>query len=175
MDDSPRQFVKLWTRFQPEVKRYIRAIVPSKADAEDVLQETATVLWDKFGEYDPERPFVSWAIRFAYNKVLTWRRDHARDRLVFSENLLARIDSHFNEKLTLLEVRRIALESCLQKLNDQDRHLLLRCHGHHGSIREEAGRTKVTERKLYHWVEKLRAGLLKCIDSTLAKEASRDD
>ncbi len=174
MRDPAAQFVRLWTRHQPEVRWYIRVMVPRKSHAEDLLQETATRLWEKFSEYDPERPFVPWAIRFAQLEVLAWRRRQARERLVFSDSLLAQLDADTEEELTQLEIRRIALEGCLQKLSEQDRHLLLKCHAEHGAVKQEAQRKKVPVRKLYYLIEKLRVGLLGCIDATLAKEGVRN-
>lgn len=76
-----RQFVQLWTRAQPEVRRYVLMLVPRAADAEDVVQETATGLWEKFEQYDPAQPFVAWAIRFAHLEVPKWRQRQARARV----------------------------------------------------------------------------------------------
>ena len=42
------------------------------AEAEDLLQETAKVLWKKFGDYDPKLPFLPWAKAFARYEVLNY-------------------------------------------------------------------------------------------------------
>ena len=117
MDDLTPEFVRLWTRYQPEVRRYVCMLVPAAADAEDVIQQTASRLWEKFEQYDPERPFLPWAIGFAYHEVLSWRQRQARDRLVFSEEILAQLHATFGEESSLLELRRKALDGCLQKLS----------------------------------------------------------
>ena len=59
MDDAAPEFVSLWTRYQSEVRRYVCKLVPAASDAEDVMQQTALRLWEKFNEYDSERPFVA--------------------------------------------------------------------------------------------------------------------
>lgn len=59
MDDSAPEFVCLWTRYQPEVRRYVCRLMPATSDAEDVMQQTALRLWEKFNEYDSERPLVA--------------------------------------------------------------------------------------------------------------------
>ena len=48
LNDLAPEFVSLWTRYQPDVRRYVCMIVPLASDAEDVMQETAKRLWEKF-------------------------------------------------------------------------------------------------------------------------------
>ncbi len=175
MDDPAEQFVKLWIQFQPEIKRYVFLLLPRKADADDVLQTAASRLWEKFSEYDQERSFVSWATGFTYLEILKWRQRQARERLVFSDNLLAKIDSRVEEELPQAESQRKALDECLQKLSEQDRNMLLRCHGKHGAVKQEAERTNTTARKLYYWVGRIRMGLLKCINDSLATKGESND
>ncbi len=52
--------------------RYVAALVPNVADAEDIVQQTALALWEKFDAYDPSQPFTPWAWRFALNKTKHW-------------------------------------------------------------------------------------------------------
>ena len=80
--DATSQFVQLWTRHQAEVERYVFMMVPRAADAAEVLQEVSVQLWEKWDNYDTSRPFVPWAIRFAYLEVLKWRQRQAREKLI---------------------------------------------------------------------------------------------
>mgnify|MGYP001458103238 FL=1 len=90
--DATSQFVKLWTRHQAEVERYVFMMVPRAADAAEVLQEVSVQLWEKWDKYDTSRPFVPWAIRFAYLEVLKWRQRQAREKLIFSDSLLQQLN-----------------------------------------------------------------------------------
>lgn len=170
MDDSTPEFVSLWTRYQPEVRRYVCKLVAAGADAEDVMQQTASRLWEKFEQYDSDRPFVPWAIGFAYHEILSWRQRQARDRLVFSENILAQLHATIGEEASLLELRRKALDGCLQKLNTKERELLLRRYSEHGAVQREAKQSRISPDKLYYAIEKLRARLMACIDGTMRQE-----
>jgi RNA polymerase sigma-70 factor, ECF subfamily len=58
---KPDEFVAIYTRHQRKLYRYVAALLTRSDDAEDVLQETARVLWQKFDEYQPEEPFLPWA------------------------------------------------------------------------------------------------------------------
>ena len=49
----------------------------NRADADDIIQETLKALWEKFDDYDPERPFLSWANRFVYCQVQMHRLKQA--------------------------------------------------------------------------------------------------
>lgn len=170
MDDLASEFVSLWTRYQPEVRRYVCILVPHVSDAEDVMQQTASRLWEKFEQYDPERPFVAWAIGFAYHEVLSSRQRKARDRLVFSEEILAQLDATIGEEASLLELRRRALDGCLEKLGAKERNLLLRRYSEHGAVQREAEQSRTSPHKLYYVIEKLRTRLLACIDDRMQQE-----
>lgn len=170
MDDSASRFVCLWTQHQPEVRRYVGMLMPTAADADDVLQQTASRLWEKFAEFDPDRPFVAWAIGFAYHEVLLWRQKRSRDRLVFSEEVLAQLHATIGQESSLLELRRRALDGCLQKLSDRERRLVLQRYSEHGAVQREAKQSRTSPHKLYYAIEKLRLRLLACIDHTMQQE-----
>ena len=63
--EAQQQFLSLFLRSERELFRYVVALVPNVADAEDIVQQTALVLWEKFSAYDPGQPFTPWACRFA--------------------------------------------------------------------------------------------------------------
>lgn len=174
MDKSTPSFVAVWTESQPEVRRYIFMLVPKAADAEEVLQETAVRLWEKFDEYDPEQPFTPWAIRFAYTEVMKWRQRATRDRLVFSDALVAQLDETVGEEAPMLEARRRALTGCLKLLNRKERQLLLARYSKHGGVKEQAQTLEVSIHKLYYQVSKLRTRLLACISSKLQDAGWQD-
>src|SRR4026209_69721 len=69
---AQRQFLSLFLRSEREVFRYVAALVPNVADAEDIVQQTALALWEKFDAYDRSQPFTPWACRFALNKAKQW-------------------------------------------------------------------------------------------------------
>ena len=67
-----QRFLSLFLRSEKEVFRYVAALVPNMVDAEDIVQQTALSLWEKFDAYDPAQPFTPWACRFALNKARQW-------------------------------------------------------------------------------------------------------
>jgi len=69
---AQQQFLSLFLRSEQEIFRYVAALVPNTTDAEDIVQQTALALWEKFDAYDPALPFTPWACRFARNKTHKW-------------------------------------------------------------------------------------------------------
>ncbi len=170
MNDFTEEFVGFWTRHQAEVRRYVFKLVPRSADVDDILQLTATGLWKKFELFDRDRPFVAWAIRFAYIEVLAWRQRQARDRLVFSEEVLALVDATIDEETPLLELRRKELDRCMNKLSLPDRELIQQRYAQRGSVKDRAEQSGVSHHKLYYRIEKIRQLLMRCIEASMAKE-----
>ena len=173
--DQTSEFVRLWTQFHRDVERYVYSMVPRSVDAAEVVQVVSLKLWEKWENYDQERPFLPWAMRFAYLEILKWRQRIARERLVFSDELLQQLHSTHEELDPLMEVRREILGQCLEKLNEEDQELIrLRYTGRHGAIKEEAERTGKKMHKLYYALERIRVALLNCIELNLKRRGMVD-
>ena len=172
--DPAAEFVRHWTRHQSEVERYVFMMVPRSADAAEVVQEVSVKLWEKWEQYDQSLPFAPWAIRFAYFEILQWRQRQAREKLIFSDSLLEQINSRHDDEASMMEVRHKALQTCLDKLTDQQRKWIDLRYGRHGGVKEEADRTGVSLHKLYYALEKIRTQLLDCVDRTMRREGWSD-
>lgn len=116
--------MRLWTAHQPAVANYVHALVRDRAAAEDMLQETALLIFRRFAEYDAQRPFVAWALGIARFKVMGLRRDAARSLLLFDEETLAHFTETWAEQSAGQSERRAALESCIDKLADHARRVV---------------------------------------------------
>ena len=77
-DDAQAQFLRLFLPSERELFRYVAALVPNVADAEEIVQQTAVELWKKFDQYDAQQPFTPWACRFALNIVKQWMASRQR-------------------------------------------------------------------------------------------------
>src|ERR1700693_5978338 len=83
--------VRLLSKHQEELFRYIFALLPHEEDARDVLQETSVALYRKFAEYDPSKPFLAWAYGFAYLEVLKQRERNQRGHRFLNADLIDRL------------------------------------------------------------------------------------
>ena len=123
-DDSRTRLTLLWTSAQPMVMAFIGSMVPNQADAEDVLQRTAYDIATNFEQYDADRPFVAWAIGIAKYKVLDYRRDASRSKIVFNDAALENIADAYSEQAEALGEQFRALRDCMEKLSDKARSLI---------------------------------------------------
>ena len=85
--DRHREFLRCFTANEAAIRAYVRRLVPLRSDADDVMQEVAVVLWEKFDEFREGGDFRAWALGVARFEVLAWLRDKARDRLVLAQDV----------------------------------------------------------------------------------------
>jgi len=163
------EFVRLISTYDVEIRRYVYTLLPRMEDVDDVMQLTAQAIWHKFAEYDPERPFKTWACRFAYFEVLKFRRNISRSRLIFREDLLELLATEQEKESSLAEQRREALGHCLQTLTDEDRELLRQRYAAEEKIVTLANRHGQPVKQLYNKLDRIRARLALCIDERLIK------
>jgi RNA polymerase sigma-70 factor, ECF subfamily len=161
-------FASLYARHHVDLLRYVLTLVPDRAQAEDIVQETARILWQKASEYDPALPFLPWARRFAYFEVLKFRRREGLRRRFFSDTLVETLADERPAADEFLEARRRALSGCLANLDEPSRRLLAdRYSGPHGSVTDLAAQRGATPNALYLALHRIRLRLLDCIRQSL--------
>src|SRR6187399_3544511 len=113
---AQQRFLSLFLRSEREIFRYVAVLVPNVADAEDIVQQTALALWEKFDAYDPNHPFTPWACRFALNKARQWIERRQRWQALLQGGLAEELAQRREELRPELESRLKHLERCLGKL-----------------------------------------------------------
>src|SRR6187402_2674633 len=121
---TQQQFLSLFLRSEREIFRYVAALVPNVADAEDIVQQTALALWEKFEAYDPSQPFTPWACRFALNKARQWIERRQRWQALLEGGLAEELALRREELRPELDARLKHLEGCLNKLPKTQRTLV---------------------------------------------------
>ena len=161
-DAAGTEFARLLVQFDRPLLRYIMTFIPRRDDAEEVLQRTATVIWEKFDEFDRQREFLPWALRVAYFEVLNFRKQIARDRLVFCEEVMEAVAETRHSLASRLEAQRHALRLCLGELSADDQALLRRRYGDAETIAALAGERGKTAKALYRRLDRLREAIARC-------------
>lgn len=170
--DDPRHdlFLRLFTANEPALRAFVRSLVPTLADANDVMQEVALVLWRKFGEYNTGEDFRRWAFGVARFKVLAWHRDRSRDRHVFGEEITEFLANEATERADRFEAQREALRLCLEKLPVEQRRLMDSVYASGASVANLAARSGQTVMALYKKLHRIRMALVECTRRFLLKE-----
>lgn len=163
-------FLRLFTSHEPALRAFVRSLVPTSADANDVMQEAAIVLWRKFGDYDPQREFRGWAFGIAKMQVLTWQRDRARDRHLFAEELIERLAGDSAELSDRLEAQREALRTCLGHLPPDQRKLVTAVYASGARANEVAAAMRQSVAAVYKRLHRIRLALVECTRRQLLKE-----
>lgn len=170
--DTERQhrFLRAFTAQEAAVRAYVRRLVPARSDADDVMQEVAVVLWDKFESFRPDGDFRAWAFGIARYQVLAWMRDRGRDRLVLDEDVVAQLAEETAHDEPRLAGQRDALETCMAKLEPPQRDLLMAAYQGETRIQELSARSGRSIAGFYQWLHRMRRLLLDCIRRELYRE-----
>jgi RNA polymerase sigma-70 factor (ECF subfamily) len=140
------------------------------ADANDVMQEVAVVLWQKFGEYATSEDFRRWAFGVARFKVLSWQRDRMRDRHLFGTELTELLATEAEIDAGRLERQREALRFCLEKLPEEQRRLMDAAYAPGARIDELARCAGQTAMAVYKRLHRIRIALVECTRAVMRKE-----
>lgn len=161
-------FLAHFSRGQPQVQTFIRSLVHDRASADDVFQATSLTLWRKFSTFRPDAEFVPWALGIARNEVLHHWRSRRRDRLVFSEAVLAQLADVALSVANEADPRQQALESCIEKLPERQRQLVTLFYGQQLPAETIALSWDRTVHAVYKALKVMRRNLMDCVDRTLA-------
>lgn len=171
MQDHGDIFAKLLVTHDRQLRRYISILLLNHDDVEEVLQRTAVVLWQKFTGYDHARDFLPWAKRFAYFEVLNFKKEHARSKLIYSEDVMQLLSDMQAQKSEELQQRQTALEVCLTKVSEEDRQLLDRRYNAATTVKAMADETGRTIKATYRRLDRIRAAIAECVDRQLASDS----
>jgi RNA polymerase sigma-70 factor (ECF subfamily) len=142
--------------------------------AEDIVQETLLIAFQKQDHYFPHADFMSWLVSIARHVWLREkekRKINSRARKYLEQNATLFFEEAQYEKEEL-DCERVALTKCLKKLPDADRSLIAA----HFDQQKKYQAIAESMGKSLSWVKvrmfRARAALLKCVRLTLA-EAKR--
>ena len=167
---AQQRFLSLFLRSEREVFRYVAALVPNVADAEDIVQQTALTLWEKFDAYDPAQPFTPWACRFALNKARQWIDRRQRWQTLLAGGLGEELARRRDELRPELERRLAHLDDCIGKLPEDQRALIEGYYYRRAGIEALAAASDRTVEATYKMLQRVRHALQRCIESGSQRE-----
>lgn len=162
-------FVRLLMRHDRALRAFLRSLLPSSIDVDEVMQEASVVAWKKFGELDSHDNFCRWMVGIARYEVLMLRRTKARDRVVLTDEIEQLIVDEGVEELGLRQQQLMALEGCVEKLPPDRRQLVQRVYSTKESMKTIAADIEKTPEALYKLLSRLRQQLQGCIESVISE------
>jgi RNA polymerase sigma-70 factor, ECF subfamily len=164
-------YVQELTACQSRLRGYILAALGNYANTADVLQRTNLTLWKKAQEFRPGADFLPWAFAIAHYEILSFLRDHQRDRLVFTEDVAKLLLDAAKSEVSNLGERQIALRECLKKLPERSRDMLWHRYDIGKSIRQIAHESNRSEDSVKSLMLRIRRSLERCIEATMRLDA----
>ena len=168
--DQGSAFVELITQNQRMLYGYIYTLVRNSADADDLLQETNMVLWNKRLECESVNNFPAWACRVAFFKVQNFLKTKSRSRICFDEELVSKISEVQIDRAEMHTIHSAMLVNCLEKLSKSSRQLLKQCYNENNTIGEVAKQVQRPINSIYNSLRDIRLKLWKCIKYSLMEE-----
>lgn len=166
MDSSPDKdvlFVQRLADAQRGLYAYILQLLPNRSDADDVLQVTNLVMWEKRSQFAEGTIFAAWAAKIAYYEVLTFRKRRGRDRSRFDDALVDQLAAEAVAESGQIDDVLQTLRRCMDKLPQQDRTLEMQ-YSFDLRPRQIAERTGRSAGAISVAMHRIRTSLLKCID-----------
>ncbi len=176
-EGSARQaeFLTLYTRSYRSIYALLLAFVGEPAAADDLMQQTSLLLWTKFDQFngdgdDSDDAFGRWARTIARNVARNYRRWQHGQHLHFDDDLLGKIAWTRAAADELLELRKGALRSCLQKLTPSEASLLQACYGGGSDPAKSAAESGRSRDAIYKALRRIRLRLFRCVNLRLHLE-----
>ena len=168
--DQASQLAIHWAKAEPIVRIYIASAIGQHHLIDDIVQEVATIVTEKFEDYDPEFEFSRWAIGIAKNRIAKSIRTKVRDRHIFSTEMLSDLADVVADLQPEADVRKTALKQCLQGLKGRSRRIIEMRYQWGRQVQriaEELGMSRVAVSAV---LLRSRKALGDCIEARLKKE-----
>lgn len=167
-DSAPAEmeaFIGLLSEHDQALTGYVMSLVPSRSDAQDILQETKVALWRSFVSFEPGSNFGAWARRAALNRILDFRKRKGREnkRLWFTDECYELLASDYEISTGHREDQLEHLKACISKLQPSHREILVLRYFRERSVEDVAGRIERSVEATYRALSRIRLTLRKCL------------
>jgi RNA polymerase sigma-70 factor (ECF subfamily) len=161
----------MWLDVEANLRAFVASTVWDVHHAEDVLQEIALVVNQRWSAYDPARPLLPWCLAIARLKILEYLRSQSRDRMQLSEGIIHVLeDASAQIPGQDLRDRRTTLQNCIQQLKGRLLEVIELRYLRElnvDAIAQQVGTTNGVVRVTLH---RARASLRDCVSRSLAVE-----
>jgi RNA polymerase sigma-70 factor (ECF subfamily) len=174
MANDPTAFTRLFIRHRGMISSYILSLVHDPVDAEDLLQDVAVNLLEKFDLFDG-RDFGAWSRQVARWHVLNHWRAETRFRRALKASTLDLLDARFGREdaaAPAWESHKAALARCLEGLGARIRRALEMRYVGGLPLSEIAGRLGKREGAVQMALARTRDRLAACVRRALSPEGS---
>ena len=170
-ESERERFLALLRPRQVRLYRFLYSLLRDTHAAEDVLQETTLILWEKFESFQPGTSFFAWGAKVAYLQALKHLRQADRRAAALDPAVLEQVARQAINDRAWLDAQMRALRKCMAELRPADREVIRQRFMLHATARELAERAGRSLEAIYKAVQRIRRKLMNCVRRRLAAQA----
>lgn len=167
--ETTQKFLGYYVQNQKRIHGYILSVTSNWSDAEDILQDSTTLMWQKFDQFEEGTNFASWGIQIAKYKILEHRRKHKK-QIDISEEVFEELLEQAEQSQDKYGSTQNALERCLKKLSVNDYKLVQMRYMQNNSIKDMALKLERPVHGLYKVMARIHSSLLLCVRGQIKTE-----
>ena len=168
-NNNAGNFVALLTSQQAHIYSYILSLVPNFNEADDLLQETTKLMWEKFHNYQHGTNFRAWGKKIAYLVVLTHYRKKKKEKaFVFDERLIVDLTEQAEKNSDSSREYLAYLSNCVNKLEQKDRELLRLRYFENLAVGNISKHLNFSVQYIYRNISRIHELLLSCIQKQVS-------
>ncbi len=170
-DQRGEEFAGLLAGCERQLFAYILALVWNVQDAEDLYQQTAMTLWEKFDGFQRGTNFSSWAFTTARLLILNFQRAQQRHKTFLTAELASTLaDRQSARPAGEPDLLADALVDCMNQLSDVDRRLIRLCYAGGETIKQIARKLGRPVQSTYNSLCRIRRRLFDCVRRTAPRK-----
>ncbi|MFN5583779.1 MAG: sigma-70 family RNA polymerase sigma factor [Planctomyces sp.] len=166
-----QQFAERVVRNQQRIFRYIVSLVPNRADADELFQQTCLTLWESWERYDMSLDFVPWACGIAHNHVRNFYRKRQNSQVHLDADVVEMLATRSSQLRQRDDEKITALRACLNELTERNRGIVENYYGGM-SVQEIATQRDLSANAIYKLLDRVREALHGCVNLRLAEGAA---
>ncbi len=169
-DQQYSEFMHLYLAHERKIRGYVLCLVSNWADADDILQDVATVMWKKYTTCESSQHFLNWALRIAHFEVLNYLKKKKTRLPAYSLPVLEALEAKAARALQKEDRRSEALQACITRLMQRDQELVRLRYELDTTVRAVAESVGRSIDGVYKSLNRIHLHLMHCIRQRLAQE-----
>lgn len=166
-DHKYEYFLKLFMENQSKIYGFIMRLLPNYAIADDIMQDTLIIMWQKFPNFRQGSDFYAWSKQIVRFKVMDYIKNNKKRSMVnFSEDVIEKlsVEEYSNASQTVYDE---ALHNCIDKLKGSSRELIRMRYAGEMKIQQIAAKLDATYSSVAKQMSRIHHSLKKCVVKTL--------
>ena len=160
------EFVRLWALHGQRIYAHLLTLTSNDADADEIYQDVAMTLWEKFEQFTLGTDFMAWARQVALYKVRNFRRLRHHKTILCSPEFFDAVDKMAAKDAEALDDQRKVLATCFSKLPQRHRDLIKQRYQPGATPQSVAVHTGRSVKAIYEALRRIHRTLFDCVRKT---------